>query len=82
MFALAVDYTIHVSDLAMIGGAILTAVKIAVTMRDGLRDVVSAVGGLKQKVEHLESRQEVHHEWFLSNGYNRRQGERRHDASR
>ncbi len=56
------DTSIHLSDLLIIGGGLIGLIKVGWAMRDGLRDVVTAVGGLRNQVDRIEGRQDEHHE--------------------
>lgn len=68
------DWTIHLSDLLVLGAGVLAFFKVFVTIRDSLRDLTSAVGktdppsGLLGDVHHIEREQQQHREWLIRAG--------------
>lgn len=75
-----VDTQIHLSDLLLFGGALVAFVKMFVSNRDILRDLVKAMGTLTKDVDRIEDRQQQHHEWLIRDGLDLREGVDRRTA--
>lgn len=67
-----VDTQIHLSDLLLFGGVLVAFVKMFVSNRDILRDLVKAMTTLTSDVNRIDERQEQHHEWLIRDGLDRR----------
>lgn len=73
-----IDWTIHVSDVALFLGMLLAFLKMFVSTRDTMRDLVKAVGqaeppsGLVGDVREVTKQVNDHHEWLIRYGLDRR----------
>lgn len=71
------DWTINVGSMVMTGGAIVTGVRVLLSMRDTIRDLTRVVGqaypptGLIGEVHEMKMRVETHHEWLVRSGLDR-----------
>lgn len=68
------DYSIHLSDLLLVGGGILAFLKVFLSLRDLIRDLDRRVGtevprsGLTGDVRALQGESKQHREWFIRSG--------------
>jgi len=68
------DNTIHLSDLLIFGGGVLAFFKVFLSLRDEMRDLRKAVGGvdppegLVGDVHHLKRESRQHREWLIRAG--------------
>jgi hypothetical protein len=85
---LQIDQTIHLSDVALVGGGLWAFVKMFIGQRDinrqqavtnsqimrilGEREPRSARRGILGDIDELKERQGDHHEWLIRKGFGRR----------
>ena len=65
------DWTLRVSDILIFGAGIWAFTKVFLTNRDILRDLVKGMHDLKEMVERVNDRLELHHEWLIRSGLDR-----------
>ena len=74
---MTIDWTINISDVAILGAGIIAFVKVSMSLRDTLRDVVRRIGteeppsGLLGDVHHIKKEQQQHREWLIRGGMDR-----------
>lgn len=74
---MTVDWTIHASDVGLLGSGLVAFVVMFLKIRDVLRDVIRSVGtadpptGLIGDVKHLAKEQQLHREWLIRWGLDR-----------
>ncbi len=78
------DWSINITTIIAILGAFIAAFRVGLkvrdTMRDGLKDVTEAVGGLRYDVEYLKEQTEQHKTWLVRAGLD--DDDRRHHERR
>lgn len=79
------DGTVHIAELFVLAAAAWAIFRGGVGMRDGMRDLRSAIGtknppdGLLGDVEILKMTASQHRDWLVAAGLDRRNGEERRD---
>lgn len=68
----SIDWQIHVSDLIVAAGCLVTVATVFLRNRDSQRDTVTVLKSLVERVDRVEGRMDSHHEWLIAAGLDRR----------
>lgn len=74
---MAVNWTIDISDLLVLGAALFAVLRVTISQRDIVRDVASAAKALREDVDRIDGRVNTHHEWLIGAGLDQRSGRER-----
>lgn len=73
------DSVIHLSDLLIAGGMLVTVFTVFIKGRDVVRDLTGTVSAITKQVERIDLQQQEHHEWLIRDGMDRRTGGERRE---